>query len=188
VLVQVKNKRERSSPVRPPSVEKTSRLCSRDPVASGVKCGPHGGMNSKIKSWTVSWLSLKTRVEPGLRGSRVMSGDWRRLHRVRGVSDGSLENYCVPWLIHKAKTKLQQCQTGLTGEDTGLTGVRQRSPESSKAEDTRRDRMACVEATQGAVAGHPSDGEDIKNSKSAVEGLVSLVSREGRFRHSVASI
>jgi hypothetical protein len=27
----------------------------RDPVASGVKCGPHGGMNSKMKSWTVSW-------------------------------------------------------------------------------------------------------------------------------------
>jgi hypothetical protein len=34
---------------------KTSRLRSRDPVASGVKCGPHGGMNSKMKSWTVSW-------------------------------------------------------------------------------------------------------------------------------------
>jgi hypothetical protein len=38
VLVQVKNKRERSLPVRPPGVEKTSRLRSRDPVASGVKC------------------------------------------------------------------------------------------------------------------------------------------------------
>jgi hypothetical protein len=35
VLVQVKNKRERSLPVRPPGVEKTSRLRSRDPVASG---------------------------------------------------------------------------------------------------------------------------------------------------------
>jgi hypothetical protein len=33
-----------------------------DPVASGVKCGPHGGMNSKMKSWTVSWLSLKTKA------------------------------------------------------------------------------------------------------------------------------
>jgi hypothetical protein len=93
VLVQVKNKRERSSPVRLPGVEKTSRLCSRDPVASGVKCEPHGGMNSKMKSWTVSWLSLKTKVEPELRGSRVMSGDSRRLRRVRGVSSGSLENY-----------------------------------------------------------------------------------------------
>jgi hypothetical protein len=35
-------------------VEKTSRLRSRDSVASGVKCGPHCGMNSKMKSWTVS--------------------------------------------------------------------------------------------------------------------------------------
>jgi hypothetical protein len=50
VLVQVKNKREQSLPVRPPSVEKTSRLGSRDPVASGVKCRPHGGKNSKMKS------------------------------------------------------------------------------------------------------------------------------------------
>jgi hypothetical protein len=55
VLVLLKYKRERSSLVRPPGVEKTSRLRSRDPVARGVKCGPHGGMNSKTKSWTVSW-------------------------------------------------------------------------------------------------------------------------------------
>jgi hypothetical protein len=78
--------------------------------------------------------------------------------------------------------------TGLTGEEhrpewgaTTQSGI-------FEAEDTRRDRMACVKATQGAVAGHPSDGEDIKNSESALEGLVSLVSREGRFIHSVASI
>jgi hypothetical protein len=44
-----------------------------------------------------------------------------------------------------------------------------------KAEDTRRDRMACVEAKQGAVAGHPSDEENLKTSKTALEGLVSLV-------------
>jgi hypothetical protein len=49
-LVQVKNKRERSLPVRPPGVEKTSRLRSMNPVASGVECGPHGGKNSKMKS------------------------------------------------------------------------------------------------------------------------------------------
>jgi hypothetical protein len=35
--------------------------------------------------------------------------------------------------------------------------------------------MACVEAKQGAVAGHPSDGENLKTSKTALEGLVSLV-------------
>jgi hypothetical protein len=101
----VKNKRERSSPVRPPCVEKTSRLSSRDPVASGVECGPHGGKNSGTKSWTVSWLSLKTKVEPGLRGNQVMSGDWRRLHRVRGVCSGSPENHWVTRLSHKTEAE-----------------------------------------------------------------------------------
>jgi hypothetical protein len=53
-----------------------------------------------------------------------------------------------------------------------------------EAEDTRRDRKACVEATQGAVA----DGEDMKVSKTALEGLVYVVGRKGYFRLSVASI
>jgi hypothetical protein len=57
-----------------------------------------------------------------------------------------------------------------------------------EAEDTRRDRMACVEATQGAVAGHSSDDEHMKTSKTALEGLVFLVIRKGYFRLSVASI
>jgi hypothetical protein len=59
---------------------------------------------------------------------------------------------------------------------------------SLDALSTCRDRMSCVEATQGAVAGHPSDGEDMKTSESALEGLVSLVIRKGYFIHSVASI
>jgi hypothetical protein len=84
-LVQLKNKRESSLPVRPPGVEKTSRLGSRDLVASGVKCGPHGGKNDKMKSWTVSWFSHKTKVEPGLRGSQVMSADWWMIHQIRRV-------------------------------------------------------------------------------------------------------
>jgi hypothetical protein len=62
-LVQVKNKRERSLPMRPLGLEKISRLGSRDLVASRIKCGPHGGKNGKMKSWTVSWLSLKTKIE-----------------------------------------------------------------------------------------------------------------------------
>jgi hypothetical protein len=118
--VQVKNKRERSSLLRPPGLEKTSRVGLRDPVASRVKCRLRGGMNSKMKSWTVSWLSLKTKVERGLLGSRVKSGNWRRLHQVRGVSGGSPENHWGPWFIHKAKTdepktEMQYLQTGLTG-------------------------------------------------------------------------
>jgi hypothetical protein len=54
-------------------VDQASRLGSRDPVVDGVKCGLHGGKNSKTKSWTISWLSLKTKVEPRRRRSRVMS-------------------------------------------------------------------------------------------------------------------
>jgi hypothetical protein len=103
--VQVNNKRKRSSPVRPPGVEKTSRLGPRDQVASGVKCVPHGGKNSGTKSWMVSWLSLKTKVESGQRGSRVMSEDWRRLHRVRVVCSGSPENHWVTRLSHKTEAE-----------------------------------------------------------------------------------
>jgi hypothetical protein len=36
----------------PPRSGETSRPDSRDPVASGVKCGPHGGEKSKTKSST----------------------------------------------------------------------------------------------------------------------------------------
>jgi hypothetical protein len=112
VLVQVRNKRERSLPVRPPGVEKTNRLGSRDPVASGVKCGPHGGKNGKMKSRTVSWVSHKTKVESGLRGSQVMSDDWRRLHQVRGVCGGSPENHRVTRQSHKAEAEDQALLSG----------------------------------------------------------------------------
>jgi hypothetical protein len=82
---------------------------------------------------------------------------------------------------------LHQCQTGLTG---GYRSDRCATTQSGifEAEDTRPNRKACVEAKQVAVAGHPSDGESIKSSKTALEGLVSVVTREGYFRLSVASI
>jgi hypothetical protein len=77
----------------------------------------------------------------------------------------------------------------------GLTGGEHRSDRCAttqsgifEVEDTRRDRKACVEAKQVAVAGHPSDGERFKSSKTALEGLVSIVVREVYFRLSVASI
>jgi hypothetical protein len=76
-------------------------------------------------------------------------------------------------LIHKAKTEelkmeLQQRQTGLTGEEHRSDQCATTQSGDFEAEDTRRDRMVCVEATQGAVAGHPSDGEDMNTSKSAL--------------------
>jgi hypothetical protein len=138
-------------------------------------------MNIKMKSLTVSWLSLKTKVEPRLRGSRVMSGNWQRLHRVRGVSGGSPENHWVPWLIHKAKTEepkteMQQLQTVLTDEVHRSDRCATTHSGDFKAEDTRRDRKACVEAKQVAVAGHPSDGAMTKICDFALEGHVSLIS------------
>jgi hypothetical protein len=92
VLVQVKNKCEKLLSVRPLGVEKTSRLGSSDPVAGRVKCGLHGGKDDKMKSRTTSWLSHKTKVESGLRGNQVMSGDWWRLHQDRGFCGGSPKN------------------------------------------------------------------------------------------------
>jgi hypothetical protein len=107
-------------------------------------------------AWTISWLSLKTKVEPRLRGSRVVSGDWRRLHRVRGVSSGSPGNHWVPWLIHNAKTEepkteVQQHRTGLTGEEHRSNRCATMPSRDFEAEDTRRDRKACVEAKKVSV-------------------------------------
>jgi hypothetical protein len=45
-----------------------------------------------------------------------------------------------------------------------------------EAEDTRRDRKACIEAKQVAVVGHLSYGEMTKISDFALEGHVSLIS------------
>jgi hypothetical protein len=49
-LVQVKSGREGLCLAGPSRSGETSRLGSRDPVASGVKCGPHGGKKSRMKS------------------------------------------------------------------------------------------------------------------------------------------
>jgi hypothetical protein len=50
-------------------------------------------------------------------------------------------------------------------------------PRSFEAEDTHRDRKGCVEAKQVVIAGHPSDGENLKTSKFSFEGRVSPVSK-----------
>jgi hypothetical protein len=78
--------------------------------------------------------------------------------------------------------------TGLTGEEHQSDRCATTQSGIFEAEDTRRDRKACVEAKQVAVAGHPPDGESLKTSKTALKGLVSVVGRKGYFRLSVASI
>jgi hypothetical protein len=54
-----------------------------------------------------------------------------------------------------------------------MTGLVSQGAGSFEAEDTRRDRKACVVATRSSVAGHPSDGATKKNSQSALGGRVS---------------
>jgi hypothetical protein len=78
--------------------------------------------------------------------------------------------------------------TSLTGEEHWSDRCATTQSGIFEVEDTHRDRKACVEAKQVAVAGHPSDGESFKSSKTALEGVVSVVIREGYFRLSVASI
>jgi hypothetical protein len=77
--------------------------------------------------------------------------------------------------------------TGLTSEEHRSDRCATTQSEIFEAEDTRRDRKACVEAKQVAVAGHPSDGENLKTSKNTLEGLVYLVIKLGYFRILVAS-
>jgi hypothetical protein len=64
---------------------------------------------------------------------------------------------------------------GLTGEEHQSDRCATTQPGIFEVEDTHRDRKACVEAKQVAVVGHPSDGENLKTSKTTLEGLVSLV-------------
>jgi hypothetical protein len=68
--------------------------------------------------------------------------------------------------------------TGLTGLTGGYRSDRCVTTQYGdfEAEDTHQDRMACVEAKQGPVAGHPFDGAMTKISDFTLEGHVSLIS------------
>jgi hypothetical protein len=63
--------------------------------------------------------------------------------------------------------------TGLTGEEHRSDRCATTQSGDFEAEDTRRDRNACVEAQQVAVAGHPSNGVMAKISDFALGGHVS---------------
>jgi hypothetical protein len=133
----------------PPGDGETSRLGLRDPVDGGTRCGPHGGETSKTKSWT---------IEPVHGGGRP--------GRARGVW----------WFAHKTiggrflglglKTKSEDPTR--RRRDPGVSG-------SFEAEDTRRDRMACVGRMRGAARAWPSDGKTHIYYINAPAWVVSLV-------------
>jgi hypothetical protein len=66
--------------------------------------------------------------------------------------------------------------TGLTGEEHRSDRCAMTQSGDFEAEDTRRDRKACVEAKQVLVVGHLSDGAMTKISDFTLEGHVSLIS------------
>jgi hypothetical protein len=129
-------------------------------VDSGTGCGRHGGDTSKTKSWT---------IEPVHSGGRVKWFD-RRPDRAHGVW----------WFAHKTiggrflglglKTKFE----GPTRRrrDPGVSG-------SFEAEDTLRDRMACVGRTRGAAKVWPSVDKTHKHYLNAPTWVVSPVVKLG---------
>jgi hypothetical protein len=159
-LVRVVADEERAQKVfsleGPPGDGEPSRLGSRDPVDGGTRCGTHGVETSKTTSWT---------IEAVHGGGRVM-GLGGRPGRARGVW----------WFAHKTiggrflglglKTKSEDPTR--RRRDPGVSG-------SVEAEDTRRDRMACVGRTRGAAKVWPSDGKTHKHYISAPAWVVSPV-------------
>jgi hypothetical protein len=144
----------------PPGDGETSRLGSRDLVDSGTGCGPHGGDTSKTKSWT---------IEPVHGGGRVK---WfgGRPDRARGVW----------WFAHKTIGG-RFLGLGLKTQSEGPTR-RRRDPGVSgsfEAEDTRRDRVACVGRTQGVEKAWPSDGKTHKHYLNVPTWVVSPVVKLG---------
>jgi hypothetical protein len=140
----------------PPGDGETSRLGSRYPVDSGTRRGPHGGETRKTKSWT---------IEPVRGGGRV-----KRLGGRPGRARG------VWWFAHKSIGE-RFLGLGLKTKSEGPTRWR-RDPGVSgsfEAEDTRRDRMACVGRTRGAAKARPSDGKTHKHYINAAAWVVSPV-------------
>jgi hypothetical protein len=121
----------------------TSRLGLRDPVASGVKCGLHGGRKARRSH-----------------GQEPVQGSGSRPKSARGVCGGSPQNHRVTWLSHKT----------MIGGSVGGDGIRVRR-EASMPADTWRDHWACVERTQSAATAWPCDKEESYMTYMPLRGL-----------------
>jgi hypothetical protein len=115
-------------------------------------------------------------VEPQNQGRAETT--WELSHEWR-LAEATPSSRGFRWFIRKPLGSLVDLQSQdrrtEDGEEHRSDRCATRQSGIFEAEDTRRDRMACVEAKQGAVARHQSDGENLKTSKIALEGLVSLV-------------
>jgi hypothetical protein len=131
-------------------------------------------------------------VEPQNQGRAETT--WEPSHEWR-LAEATSSSRGFRWFTRKSLGSLVDPQSQDRRTEEGVAAAPDRSDRWAttqsrifEAEDTRWDRKACVEANQVAVAGHPSNGESLKTSKTSLEGLVSVVVRKGYFRLSVASI
>jgi hypothetical protein len=97
------------------------------------------------------------------RRSEPVQGSSSQPKSTRGFEAVHHKTYRVTWLSHKTKTEGSRAE-----RDRG-------APRSFKAEDTHRDRKACVEATRRAVVRHLSNGATKTYSQSALGGRVSYL-------------
>jgi hypothetical protein len=121
-----------------------------------------------------------------------MSGDWQRLHRVRGVCSGSPKNHWVTRLSHKTEVENSTRRCGHPDRLNHPGGVVRPPgpvlpPRGRSDRPGRRHREVSKWRTQVGITRlasrlikvadirHPFDGENMKTSKFALEGHVSLV-------------
>jgi hypothetical protein len=105
----------------------------------------------------------------GTTWEQVMSGDWPRLHQVRGVSSGSPQNHWVTWLSQKAKAEDFMWLTDQNQSDRfGVTGHQDASNWRT------RDMIARVPSVLPGLVldAHPSDGANHVLTKMPLHGLV----------------
>jgi hypothetical protein len=145
---------------------------------AGSSAGRMVARTARWSQWAVSWLSHKTKVWAGT--SWEPSHEW-------WLAVATSSSRGLRWFTRKPPgySAEPQNQGRRPGVDvwpkpawpvlrTGLTGLGSQGAGSFEAEDTRRDRKACVEATRSAVAGHPSDGAMKTNSQSALERMAAI--------------
>jgi hypothetical protein len=126
------------------------------------------------RGWFLGWASKS--VEPGLCGNRVMSGDWRRLHRVRGflVVHQKITGFLGLSTKPRLKNKRRRCSSMVPVwpvRSTSLIDVRRHSPETSKRRTHVRIARLATRLRKFAVARHPSDGATTMIPKVPFEGV-----------------
>jgi hypothetical protein len=135
--------------------------------------------------WAAWWNEQQDEVMDGFLVEPQNQGragtTWESSHEWR-LAEATPSSWGFQWFTRKSLGSLVDPQSQDRRTEDGGAAASDRSDRCAttqsgifKAEDTRRDREACIEAKQVAVAGHPSDGAMTKISDFALERHVSLI-------------